>query len=328
MKPFYFLGKSFKPQRYDFFRNLPKFAVTLVIIFTFNFFMKYHIQIFISMTLFALSFVWSKQALEFMTPAILITLRVVIATVIVGGFALSTGKMEKVRGGDLWFLLLLAISEPVGYFLFENAGVALVSPTLACLVIGIIPVLTPFAAYFINGERISVYSWVGLFISFVGVVVVVLSEGMSMLSGNLSGIMYLFGAVGCSIVYYVMLQRISQKFSSYTIVCYINLFSIVFLVPIILLFDFGALVSLGTSVGGWLYPVLMLGVLCSSVAFILNTNGIRALGVTVTTMYINLMPGITAIFSYILLGEEITTIKVAGILITIFGLFIANFKKR
>lgn len=288
---------------------------------------KFHIQVFISMTLFALSFVWSKQALAFMTPAILITLRVVVASIVVGLFALSSRRLQRVSRSDRWFLLLLALAEPVGYFLFENAGIARVSPTLACLVIGIIPLITPFAAYFVNREEVRVNTWVGLFISFLGVVFVILSEGVEQLEGNISGIMYLFGAIVCSIVYYLMIQRISRRLNSYTIVSYINIFSIIFLLPIIFLVDYESLLSMGGSVDGWLYPVMMLGVLCSSVAFILNTNGIRALGITITTMYINLMPGITAFFSFLLLGEEITSVKVLGILVTIVGLFIGGYRR-
>lgn len=288
--------------------------------------MKYHIQLFLSMSLFALSFVWSKQALSYMSPAMLITFRVIIAAIAVGFFALCTKQLQRVTVKDLRYLTLIALAEPVGYFLFENEGLDLVSPTLACLVIGVIPVVSPFAAHFINGEKISRNSWAGLFVSFSGVVVVLLSEGMDALSGNAMGILLLLGAVVSSIVYYTLLQRIARRLSSYTIITYINLLSLIFLVPVVLIFDFKAVSVLSFS-EEWLYPVIMLGVLCSSVAFILNTNGIRALGVTRATMYINLMPGITALFSYILLGESITWVKMVGIAVTIVGLFIANTKK-
>ncbi len=289
--------------------------------------MKYHIQVFLSSLLFALSFVWSKGALEHLTPMALILARVFLAAVLVGAFTLLSRQMQRVSLRDFVWLMLLATAEPVGYFIFENQGLSRVSPTLACLIIALIPVLTPFAARFINKERVSRNAWIGLIVSFSGVVLVFLSDGLDAFYGQVEGVLLLFGAVLCAIIYLTLLGRITKKLNSFTIVTYINVISVLFLLPLVLLFDFQEVSTLKFD-GSWFYPVLMLGVLCSSVAFIFNANGVRALGITTTTMYVNLMPGITAIASFALLGERLEVVKILGILITILGLFIANMKVK
>lgn len=283
----------------------------------------YNLGVFISSLFFALSFIWSKQALEYLTPVMIVTFRVTIALILIGSFALLSGRLQRINGRDAGLFMLLALAEPVGYFLFEISGIDLVTPTLACLIIGLIPVITPFAARAINGEQVSKYSWIGLFVGFIGVVVVALSHGVDTLGGQLAGILLLFGAVVTAIIYTLMVQRLSRRFNSYSIVAWQNVFSILYLVPIVLFFDFDRLSTLTFS-ADWVMPVVTLGVLCSSVAFVLYANGIRELGVTRTGMYINMMPGMTAIASYFILGEELGWIKICGIGLAIAGLFIAS----
>lgn len=285
--------------------------------------MKYHIQVFISVLLFAMSFVWSKQALEYLSPISLITFRLIVAGIVLVLFAKAMGKLQRLKAKDWMIFTLVALLEPVAYFLFENIGLSMVSPTLACLIIGLIPVLSPFAAHFINKEKISKWSYIGLFVSFSGVLLFSFSGGVESFEGRMEGILLLFGAVLTAVLYNIMIQRLTRRFNSMTIIGYINLLSLIFLVPLLFVVCGEELASLSFS-WGWFYPVVALGVLCSSVAYSLNANGLRVLGVARTTIYINLMPGITAIASYFLMGEELSFIEIAGIIISIAGLFISN----
>lgn len=287
--------------------------------------LRSNIGMFISVVLFALSFIWTKQALEFLTPIMLVTARVFIAMVGVSLFAICTGKMQRLTSRDAWTFMALAAAEPVGYFLFETSGILFVTPTLACLIIGLIPVLSPFFALAINGERVARNSWIGLFVGFAGVVLVALSHGIDALSGQMVGILLLLGAVATSMIYMLLVQRLSKRFNNYSIVAWQNVFSLLYLIPIVLLFNLDRVTTLEFSVD-WVYPVITLGVLCSSVAFVLYANGIRNLGITKTVVYINLMPGMTAIASFFIIGESLSAMKIAGIILAITGLFIANRK--
>lgn len=285
--------------------------------------MKYHIQAVIAMVLFALSFIWSKQALSLISPVMLVTFRVAIAMVLVSTIAFVSGKMQRINRRDMLWIMLMALAEPVAYFLFETAGIKRVTPTLACLMMGLMPVIAPFFAYLLNRERVTSWTWVGLFVGFAGVAVVALSNGVDSLDGQIVGVLLLGGSVFTAIVYTLMLQRISKRVNSFTIVSWLNLFSVIFLIPILFIFDYQGVVDLTFS-WDWAYPVLTLGVLCSSIAFILYANGVRELGVTRTALYINLMPAMTAVASYFIIGEPLGVVKIGGILLTIIGLFLAN----
>lgn len=286
---------------------------------------SYNIGVLIAVLLWSLSFIWTKGALDYLSPLMLVTFRVLTAMCCVGLFAYFTGRLQPLKGRDALIFCSLAIAEPVGYFLFETYGVLNVSPTLACVIVSTIPLFTPVMAYIVNGERVSKMVWSGLLVSILGVMMVVLSDGLDSISGRLTGVFLLFGAVITAMIYTVTVQRLSKRFNSFSIVAWQNVFSAAILIPLVLVFESDLLQNLQISVE-WVGRVLTLGVLCSSVAFVLYANGIRELGVTRTSMFVNLMPSITAIASFLIMDESLGGIKIAGILVTIVGLYIGGRK--
>lgn len=286
-----------------------------------------NIGVFISTILFALSFVWSKEALAFLSPSMLVMGRVTVALITVSSIAILSRKLQKLTRRDVALFALLAAAEPVGYFLFETSGIKYVTPTLACIMIALVPAVAPLLAWLINGEKVGSREWLGLLMGLSGVLLVTLADGTDSLSGQLIGILLLCGAVVTALIYTLMVQRMSQRFNSYSIVAWQNVFSFLYLIPIILIFDYDKMVALQFS-WEWVYPVITLGVLCSSIAFMLYATGLRELGVTRTSFYINLMPGMTAIASFFILGETLPLMKIAGIALAVAGLYVGLKTKK
>lgn len=286
---------------------------------------RYHIALLTSVLIWSLSFVWTKGALEFLTPTLLIFFRMIIAFTLLLMVGTFSHRLKRLPRRDVIILALISLFEPFGYFLFETIGMSYVKPTLAVIIISTIPLFTPILSYFVNKENVSKRGWIALLISVAGVFLVVLSDGFSDIGGRLTGVFFLFGAVITAMIYTVSIQRLSQRVNSVSIVCYQNIFSIIYMMPIILLRDYSALSNLEFN-WAWAYRILALGVLCSGLAFVLYADGLRKLGVTRTSMYINLMPGATAIASYFIVGEQLGAIKILGILVTISGLMIGTIK--
>ncbi|MEF9949725.1 MAG: DMT family transporter [Mucinivorans sp.] len=280
-----------------------------------------NIGVLISVVLFSLSFIWSKGALEFLSPSMLVMARVTVALITVCSISLALGKFQRLTRRDAMLFAILAAAEPVGYFLFETTGITYVSPTLACIIVAMIPALAPLFAWLINGEKVDLRQWVGLLMGLSGVMLVALADGTDDLSGQLIGILLLFGAVVTSLIYTLMVQRLSARYNSYSIVAWQNIFSILYLIPVILIFDFDRIAVLEFSTQ-WIYPVLTLGILCSSIAFVLYANGIHRLGVMRTSLYINLMPGMTAVASFFIMDESLPIMKIVGIIVVVAGLYI------
>lgn len=282
---------------------------------------KYKVGVLISVILWGLSFIFTKVALEYLTPLLLVAFRVLIAMTLLLSFSKLTGRLQKLTRRDTLTFGLLACAEPVGYFLLETYGVLNVSPTLACVIVSTIPLLTPVFAYFVSGESISWRVGVGLVISLVGVMGVTFADGFEGISGRVIGVLFLLGAVLMAMIYTVTVRRLGQRFNAFSIVAWQNLFSAMILLPLVFAFEGQRVVELNFA-WEWVWRVLALGVLCSSVAFVLYAAGLRVLKVAQTVIFINLMPGITALASFWIMDEELGVIKISGIVVTILGLYI------
>jgi drug/metabolite transporter (DMT)-like permease len=71
-------------------------------------------------------------------------------------------------------------------------------------------------------------------------------------------------------------------------------------------------------------PVIKLAVFGSLLAFVLFIDAIRVIGVTRANVFINLIPVLTAIFSYFILNEQFSVIRIAGVIIVIAGLILSQ----
>lgn len=280
----------------------------------------YSIQVLISVVLWSFSFIWTKGALEYLSPVMLVSFRVWMALLFILTFSMLTGRLQRVTPNDLRIFMGLSAVEPVGYFMLETTGVNMVSPTLACIIVSTIPLFSPLVAYLINGERASRGDIIRLLVSMTGVFLVVAS-GSESLSGKLAGVAILFGATTAAIIYTVTVQRLATRYNSFTIVAYQNIFAGSYLVPLLLIFDWRAVSTLSFD-WAWAGNVLTLAILCSGIAFVLYANSIRTLGVTKTSTFVNLMPSFTAIASYFIFGESLGVVKVLGIVLTITGLLL------
>jgi drug/metabolite transporter (DMT)-like permease len=72
--------------------------------------------------------------------------------------------------------------------------------------------------------------------------------------------------------------------------------------------------------------ILKLAIFASCIAFILYTYSIKNLGINNANMFINIIPVLTAVFAWYILGDSLTVRKIVGIGVVIAGLFIAQVK--
>lgn len=76
-----------------------------------------------------------------------------------------------------------------------------------------------------------------------------------------------------------------------------------------------------------LSSLLCLAILASSVSYIFYTITLRSIGISKTNVYTNLIPVFTAVFSYFIISELFTLSKIAGIVMVLGGVFLAEFRK-
>ena len=92
---------------------------------------KNYIAIVFAMIFWSVSFIWTRIAIDSFQPVTLISLRLLIASILLFIVIASARKLQKIRWADLKWFVLLAFFEPYLYYMGETYGLTMVESTLA-----------------------------------------------------------------------------------------------------------------------------------------------------------------------------------------------------
>jgi len=271
-----------------------------------------------------ITFVGFKFANQSFSPISIIFYRLSISIFFLFGFATIFRRLNRIWRKDQKWFVLLALVEPFLYFLGEAYGLTMVTATTGAIIISTIPLIVPFASYYFFREKLSPMNYLGLGISFGGVVLVVLT-GSGGLAANWKGILLMFLAVFSAVGYTMLVKALVKDYNPITITAYQSFYGLLMFVPLFLIFELPKLDFSQVSTNS-LLAVTYLGVFGSGICFILITIGIRELGAAKSNVFANLVPVVAAVVSFILLKEAMPLLKVLGILIVVLGLMLSQIR--
>ncbi|MFO7736334.1 MAG: DMT family transporter [bacterium] len=273
----------------------------------------------------AMSFIWYKMAYESFQPMTVIFFRQLFSALLLIFIGKFFSKIMKLRREDIKILFLLSFFQPLCYFIGESYGVKFVSSSVAAIIISTIPVFTPFFGKIFMKEKISFFNYAGLFLSFIGIVLMVVNRDFSF-DAHTGGVLLMFLAVFSAIGFAITAGNLTRIYNTFTIVTWQNIFGSLMFLPIFFIVDFDHISSAQISFSS-VKAIIYLTVFASITAFFCFLRSVRELGVTKTNVFINLIPVITALAAWILLDEEFSALKLSGMIVVICGLFISQ-KKR
>jgi len=281
-----------------------------------------YILLLAAMLFWGFSFVWYKMAYQHFLPLTVVFFRLFLSSTFLFLLAATMRKLQHVSQKDLPLLFLIALFEPFLYFIGESLGMQYVSSTLASIIIATIPLFTPVAAYFFFKERISVLNIAGIIVSLAGVLIVV-DANTSSGNSSLPGILLIFLAVFSAVGYSLMVKRLTERFNPFTIVAWQNGMGAILFLPLFLLFEFP---RLDVSSITWknMLPVIYLTFFASVLAFIFFVNAVASIGASKANIFTNAIPVFTALFSWLLLGEQLSLMKLTGMFIVMAGIFMSQ----
>jgi drug/metabolite transporter (DMT)-like permease len=288
--------------------------------------LKVFIALFFAMMFWGFTFVWTNKVLVFYNPPTIITIRLIISSLLLILLNLWLKQIQKVSRKDFFRFVILSLFQPFLYFLGENYGLTLVSPTVTSVIISTIPLFSPVAAYFFLKEKISLMNFIGILISIVGVFLLILKKDFQLDASPL-GIAFLMLAVFSAVVYSVLVVKLSAKYNVLTITTYQNSIGVLWFIPVFFIVDFKEFISTGFILEPFI-NILKLAVFGSTVCYLLFIYGIKNLGITRANIFANSIPVFTAIFSYFILGEVLSLLNILGIGIVIFGLMLTQITKN
>ena len=279
----------------------------------------------VAMSFWGLSYIWYKEVYVYVDPITTIEFRLLISTLLLTVFSLAIRKLQLIRKKDITWLLLLSLFEPFLYFLGESLGIKVVSSTLASVIIATIPLFTPITGHYFFNEKITLKNYVGILLSIVGVLLVMYND-MPVSGNSVAGVSLMFLAVFAGVGYSVVVKKMAGSYNPFTIVTYQNAIGAVLFIPLILRWEWHDLLIMKFT-PEMFFPLLKLAVFASTIAFLLFTISIKQLGITKSAVFANSIPVFTALFAFIILKENMSFLKIIGIVIVIFGLFLSQINR-
>lgn len=281
-----------------------------------------NLAILLTVFFWGISFISIKIAVSEVPPLTMALIRFAMASAILLAIIRRVEPEAKVDKNDRNNMMLAGFLGITIYFFFENIGVKLTTASNASLIISLTPIMAIIMDVLIFKSRISSGRMLGIIVSVIGSYLVVTANGQIDFSSTaFRGNLLMLGAMLSWVFYTGMNKSLQGKYSGLFLTTYQTLWGTIFLLPMSLLeYKHWHLFSL-TALGN----IFFLAVCCSALGYFLYLYALKKLDVTITTLYLNLVPIVAVISGYLILQETILPIQLLGGLFIIAGILMVNF---
>lgn len=280
-------------------------------------------------TLYGLSYIFTKAAMQTASPFTLLGWRFIIAITVIGICIYFRLIKINLKGKPLKPLLIVSLFSPCIYFIGETIGISHTTASESGVFLATIPVASLIASTLILKNKPSKLQIIGIFITLSGVLVTIFAVGVT---SSLSGIGYI--SLFASVISYALFSVHVEKSNFYTEV------EITFIMLVAGALVFGILaiceaIFYGTVKELFLFPftessffmaIMYQGIGCSILAFFLYNVAISKIGVNRTSSFIGVATVVSIVAGAFFLDETFSIYQIAGVLVIITGVYIANYK--
>ena len=281
-------------------------------------------------TIFGFSFIFSKMALTAAHPLIILSVRFTAAFIVMSLLAL-TGKFRlSLKGKPKKKLLIMALAQPLFYFIFELYGLSLVSSALSGVIIALVPVAGMLLSALFLGEKPTLLQGVCTAVSLVSVSVmsIISNDGRQ---NRISGILLLIAAVLCAAVFNILSRGESGRFSPFERTWFMfSVGALGFNAAAIAVLRGKYIPELITAVSSYSFwvAIFYLAVLSSVAAFMLYNYSTMLISATRAASFSNIITVVTVIAGVTILHEHFTPVQYLLCALIILGVWGVNLDVR
>ena len=276
-------------------------------------------------TIFGFTFMFSKVALDYVRPIGLIAYRFLIAIIVLE--ILRRFKVIHIRFEKKHFkhLFLVALFQPILYFVFETFGIRLTTSGEAGMMITLIPIFVTILSSVILKEAPKKIQIFFILLSVSGVLFIQIMKSSSGLDVNLWGLLLLLGAVISAALFNIASRNASKTLKPYELTYFMMLggalvFNTLYIIQL----------SIESRLGDYftnlshlelVVPILYLGVIASIGGFFLVNFALSKVPAHVSSIYANLSTIVAIIAGAWLLNEKLYYYHFIGAFMIIIGVY-------
>lgn len=257
-----------------------------------------------------------------MGPLELAFLRFLIAAAVLwplGEYYRKGRTIERVDQWRLWGLGFLAIPLNQGFFLY---GLQWTTTGHSALLYCLTPLLVLVLAAWRLGERITLGRTVGILVAFGGVVLVLLERGLQFEPGQFTGDLLVLIAVVAWAYYTVLGKPLIKKYGAVLVTARAMTYGTILFLPLglVALSDFS---PAAVSPKAWL-GLLYCAIITSVIAYTLWYWALNYIDAARVAVFNNIQPVVAAFVGWLLLGETISPMFIAGGLLVVVGVLLTE----
>lgn len=281
------------------------------------------IAMLVAVFVWGISFINIRVAMGVMGAMTLGGLRFMMATLILFIIMKMLKVDLKINKKDLPLFIIAAGIGITVYFYFENNGVKYTSASIASIIIGAIPVFSVIAEVLIYKKKMTKVLVGSVILSVIGVGMIVGLDLQDLENGgSIIGYLMMFGAVISWIIYSIANKPLFERYDQGVITFYQSLIGLLFFLPF-MPFETNQWDKIFTM--NIFLHVFFLAAFASALGFYLYLKGLDYLGISESSIYINLIPVVTVIISFFWLGETLSLMQLVGGGLVIASVYIMNF---
>ncbi|HCB67172.1 MAG: hypothetical protein A2084_02940 [Tenericutes bacterium GWC2_39_45] len=286
---------------------------------------KVHIAGILFATIFGFTFMFSKIALDYVTPIGLIAYRFLIALIIFELLKLFKVIEIHLNKSTIKSLMLVAIFQPILYFLTETYGLERTSSGEAGMMIALIPIFVTLLSALILKEKPKLIQIFFILLSVSGVLFIQLSKSSSGLTFEWLGFTLLLGAVLSAALFNIASRSASKTSKPYEVTYFMMLsgaitFNTIYIIQLISERSLSSYITNLYHIE-LLIPILYLGIIASIGGFFLVNFALSKVPAHVSSIYSNLSTIVALIAGAVLLSERLYYYHYIGGLMIIVGVY-------
>ena len=286
---------------------------------------KYHIMMVILVIVWGLELSIAKDALESVDAFVILNTKFFFGALLIAAVSLKSSGFQMPKAKDIPLIVLSALVGHVMFFYCEYAAMDTVPVANITIIYGLLPILSAVVEKLFFHRRFSARLAVFMVFLIFGLFLVIGSDFSSMRGGTIKGYLFCAVALFAWLAYLFLTESLAEKYGSVKTALYQSSVAWVLTIPgmvphISEFHHMGPLI---------IAELLYLGLFSEGLCFLIEVAGLEKLGPTVTAVYSNFLPVSTALFGFLLLGQDLVLLQIiGGVVVIASGLFVIREKDR